>query len=444
MCKYAEYGNCDPETKDQEYCLFHKPNKTEEEAERFYQKILKKYQPKEEELEEDVIVDRLGEKIKRYVFETEVNFRGYVFPASKKFATFFNHAMFKNAVCFTNAKFEGPVFFVGTEFDGPVIFIGTVFMDTAFFWKTKFKSLSHFVGAKFWNNAEFIYTTFEIPPSFAGAIFKGEAIFDGVKFGRGGKFTDSVNFYDATFKDKVVFNNVTFKHDVYFSSTIIRNIWFKKDCSVEDPMFYGEVSFHGAKIDKIDIDLRGKCFRLPSAEAEVCRVLRLFYEREGMRDRADEVFVRERRALRRNRVFMAKKKVEEISGKSNWLSLVSVYFLFLVAVFSSWIEYLLADLPSRYGTSWKRPVVLWLINVLIVFPMLYLVTGSIAYNYSDALSVNDFWTAIYFSVVTATTLGYGDFHPVGALGRIIASIEAVYGMFMWTVFLTVYARKYMR
>jgi hypothetical protein len=49
----------------------------------------------------------------------------------------------------------------------------------------------------------------------------------------------------------------------------------------------------------------------------------------------------------------------------------------------------------------------------------------------------------YFSVVTATTLGYGDYHPIG-VGRAIASLEALFGMFMWAVFLTVFARKYMR
>jgi len=69
-----------------------------------------------------------------------------------------------------------------------------------------------------------------------------------------------------------------------------------------------------------------------------------------MRDLADEVFVRERRAFRRDRVFRAKKKVEKNIGKSNWLSLVSVYLMLFVAMFSSLIEYLMADLPSKYGT----------------------------------------------------------------------------------------------
>lgn len=40
--------------------------------------------------------------------------------------------------------------------------------------------------------------------------------------------------------------------------------------------------------------------------------------------------------------------------------------------------------------------------------------------------VNDVWTALYFSIVTFTTLGYGDFQP-GAKLRLLAAFQALYG-----------------
>lgn len=40
--------------------------------------------------------------------------------------------------------------------------------------------------------------------------------------------------------------------------------------------------------------------------------------------------------------------------------------------------------------------------------------------------VHEFWTSVYYSVVTFTTLGYGDFYPVGA-GRVLAGIQALTG-----------------
>ncbi len=62
------------------------------------------------------------------------------------------------------------------------------------------------------------------------------------------------------------------------------------------------------------------------------------------------------------------------------------------------------------------------------------------------------WTAIkaflsegcYFSVVTFTTLGYGDYHAAGPAGRVLASVEAILGAFMMALFLVCLARKYGR
>ena len=81
MCKFERYGNCDEETKDQEYCIFHKPNKSEEEAREFYEKFLKKFKPKKEK-----IWDEFEEEEKeRLVFEEgnymgKIDCSGYVFP----------------------------------------------------------------------------------------------------------------------------------------------------------------------------------------------------------------------------------------------------------------------------------------------------------------------------------------------------------------------------
>jgi hypothetical protein len=40
---------------------------------------------------------------------------------------------------------------------------------------------------------------------------------------------------------------------------------------------------------------------------------------------------------------------------------------------------------------------------------------------------DDFWTYLYFSVVTISSLGYGDLHPVG-FGRLAAGVEVVLGL----------------
>ncbi|MBK5530239.1 two pore domain potassium channel family protein [Pseudomonas sp. TH08] len=42
------------------------------------------------------------------------------------------------------------------------------------------------------------------------------------------------------------------------------------------------------------------------------------------------------------------------------------------------------------------------------------------------------WDSMYFSIITVSSLGYGDYRPVGA-GRAVAAIEVVYGLFFLAV-----------
>ena len=54
------------------------------------------------------------------------------------------------------------------------------------------------------------------------------------------------------------------------------------------------------------------------------------------------------------------------------------------------------------------------------------------------------WDALYFSVVTFTTLGYGDFSPGNVFSRIMAEVLALSGLFLSSLFLVTLVRKYGR
>ena len=49
----------------------------------------------------------------------------------------------------------------------------------------------------------------------------------------------------------------------------------------------------------------------------------------------------------------------------------------------------------------------------------------------------------YFSVVTFTTIGYGDYAPLGTL-RGVTSLEGFLGLFLMAVFTVSFARKFIR
>ncbi|MDH4319638.1 MAG: potassium channel family protein [Desulfobulbaceae bacterium] len=58
------------------------------------------------------------------------------------------------------------------------------------------------------------------------------------------------------------------------------------------------------------------------------------------------------------------------------------------------------------------------ITVIILFALLLLV-GTFGYMYSEGI---DFWNSMYLTVITITTVGYGDMVPKHASGKILTAV----------------------
>ncbi len=95
----------------------------------------------------------------------------------------------------------------------------------------------------------------------------------------------------------------------------------------------------------------------------------------------------------------------------------------------------------NYGEAPRR-VLLSALIVILVCSIFYTLGGI--YSSKDEIPVNNFLTGIYFSVVTFTTLGYGDFSPLNPFIQIISALEAVSGLFLTSLFLATVIRKYSR
>lgn len=70
--------------------------------------------------------------------------------------------------------------------------------------------------------------------------------------------------------------------------------------------------------------------------------------------------------------------------------------------------------------------VLQLAMLLGFFAALYQQLGIIDNTQPGGPVTHSYFTSLYYSVVTFTTLGYGDFYPRG-LGRVLAAIQALTG-----------------
>ena len=108
------------------------------------------------------------------------------------------------------------------------------------------------------------------------------------------------------------------------------------------------------------------------------------------------------------------------------------------------------DLFCGYGEDPLR-VVLFSILLILVSAVFYFFFGIsfageiVAFNSQHSFSENfiSLLECLYYSVVTFTTLGYGDFTPVG-LSRGMAAIEAFTGSFTIALFVVVFVKKMTR
>ncbi|MEF8840228.1 MAG: potassium channel family protein [Haloarculaceae archaeon] len=105
------------------------------------------------------------------------------------------------------------------------------------------------------------------------------------------------------------------------------------------------------------------------------------------------------------------------------------------------------DLIAGYGERPQRTLVLAL-AVIVSSALAYpaaggLVTGEevMRYDTHGLLAVLD---GLYFSVVTFATLGLGDVHPAGDIGRFIAASEGLSGAFLTAVFVFSLGRRVTR
>lgn len=142
--------------------------------------------------------------------------------------------------------------------------------------------------------------------------------------------------------------------------------------------------------------------------------IKQMYKNSSLHNLADQYHYRE---------MVAKRKVHAITNPARWLN------------------YIFGDLLSKYGTSFVRVLVASAIVVLIC-AVLFTTNASLLFH-NQPVDHAYFMNSLYFSLVTFTTVGYGDFHAVGAL-RFLAAFEAFAGAALMALFTVIVARSIIR
>jgi len=106
-----------------------------------------------------------------------------------------------------------------------------------------------------------------------------------------------------------------------------------------------------------------------------------------------------------------------------------------------WVTYFLFHLTSFYGTSMVR----WFITSLttiVIFGFVFSVIDEFSVEKLIDIAAGDHWyDYFYHSIVTFTTLGYGDIVPYTALQKSFVALEVMTGYSMLGVFMTLLAKK---
>ncbi|MBN2459035.1 two pore domain potassium channel family protein [Candidatus Woesearchaeota archaeon] len=88
--------------------------------------------------------------------------------------------------------------------------------------------------------------------------------------------------------------------------------------------------------------------------------------------------------------------------------------------------------------SFSQTFLLWLLAIIlfaaIYFMLSYTANNSLMYM-DDMIEPNakGLMNSVYFSFITATTLGYGDIAPTGPISKFFAAAEVVIGLIIWAL-----------
>ncbi|MDA0525005.1 pentapeptide repeat-containing protein [Methanococcoides alaskense] len=483
MCKYSDdQWKCPYEAlPDLEYCIFHLKD---------VGKDIKEFNKG---------IDEILKSEKKII-----NFNGFFFPP--KTSDFsktshehnhvflidvdFSYAEFSGDVNFIMAKFSRNAKFLGAEFSGNANFFGAEFLGDTEFTGTKFLGDTEFTGADLYRNVKFLGAKFLGDANFSMAKFLGDTEFIRAKFSgdtefTGTKFLGDVQFFwtkflgNANFFMAELYGDANFfMAELYGRFNFIPNnsklINFKNTFFSENARILANLSqcnFNRSNIEVVDLTdstwnndeikdsrLQSRIYNyffnssitIREASQEetafewktlegIYRRLKQSYQKSGNYEISGEFYIQEMECKRKQLGFLGRKfwnifyrrfclygerPYNVILVSFITIIMFAISYLFcgieftgskLLQIQPSYINY---DLSLNYfGLQWLKA------NIHLVY--------------------NDFILCIYTSLITFTTLGYGDVHPIG-WSRLFASIESAIGIFVTALFIFVFTRRMIR
>ena len=368
---------------------------------------------------------------------------------------FFGGARIKGSVNFQRATIKGDIVFEHATIGEHAYFLEARIGRHAFFQGVTINGDGSFYFVKIGGNVDFRDSVVHGELSFPESLIKENALFrlatikgkfSLAKSTIGGEahFNRSVfegmgDFRGTTFKGKAEFNGARFELQAVF-----------EDCTFEKAVDFVFCRANAVRLGPgkptilwvVPKRCGGVVLRDPTTAQSFWHFACQAFEREGERSRADAAYYFER-------LYRMSPWQVTLEGKwwkkRNWIRHLQRLFIILFRWFP---DCLFLRWPTAYGASLSRLLITWAVVVGGFASVYHLLT----LNGVDLFSISSpglawlfsFGRALYFSIVTFTTLGYGDIQPLPGLGSALTSAEAVLGGIVMALTVLVVGRKFMR
>jgi len=475
-----------PTHKESEYCIFHAS--AEEKTEEEFKQALKEYIGR-------IIRESRVFNFEKFIFTGDLDF-SKDFNLRKIHKCNFEGVEFYNGtVSFDHIEFSKETKFIDCKFVSKVSFIGSEFRDNLYIGNVHFFDQVNFNKATF-HSFEIKGTTFEGGMnSFNEAHFYGDFLIESCRFMHDIDFINSVFNYNVKMGGKE-FNNSIFNFEgadinsnfeIFFNS--IEKIQIKLNNITINPSFTkitiatsnAGIYFNNANLEKTElvfelyngsfIDFQNVRMKDTFLRYDHIKSFIIQENRKNYQE-AKEVYLTLKNNFhsigRYNDESLTYKKEMDMERASHWIFNMkydrhNLKEWLVSGHFKNWFSSAFSNIIYGYGEM-PRNVIFSAGILIFIFALLFSFIGignpeiielkgtaihqnsgniidSVSKGFLKNNTIRNFPDSLYFSTITFTTLGYGDFRPLEGWGRILAGLEAFIGAFMMALFVYTFARR---
>ena len=402
-------------------------------------------------------------------FSEETIFKSVIFEKAAKFRKV---SFDEGGALFEEATFKGCAVFFDTTFKGEAIFVRVAFEKDTLFEKVNFLRSANFTKADFAGCAVFWELNLGMFANFVGVTFKGETEFNLKLYQIDGLILSKIKVFSGI-KLFIHVKNRNKKSIISFEGAFFENAYLNIPLAKEVFIDFKNALIRNTKIKKRQIDnhiLQEKEKKFTEAK-EIYLLLKNNFHSIGQYDDESWAFTREKDMERMSKSFCSLlSKYEKYSLFKKILMQSSILKRVIIKskIFSKWlfskkaIEWFnlsVSNFIYQYGENpWR--VIRFSFIIIFSFAFILNIYGIVNSDRTNLIIefikesqgdeytlkylgpiLGSFLNCLYFSVVTFTTLGYGDFQPAVGLSRFFVSLESIIGAITMALFVYTFARR---